>query len=86
MTARLQALRPRLHSWGGKPFTGTISPIASALLNAKLADGQYLIPSAQTTAPYEYGVPNVTLIGTSTLAVRPGERRAGLRLEQDRQA
>jgi hypothetical protein len=53
--------------WGGKPFTGTISPIASALLNATLADGQYMIPSAQTTAPYEYGVPNVTLIGTSML-------------------
>jgi hypothetical protein len=53
--------------WGGKPFTGTISPIASALLNATLPNGQYMIPSAQSTAPYEYGVPNVTLVGTSML-------------------
>jgi Carboxypeptidase regulatory-like domain len=53
--------------WGGTPFTGTISPIASALLNATLPNGQYMIPSAQSTAPYEYGVPNVTLIGTSVL-------------------
>jgi len=52
---------------GGKAFTGTISPIASALLNAKLPDGSLLIPSAQSSAPYQYGVPNVTLIGTSTL-------------------
>ena len=53
-------------SWGG---TGqvTIDPVASALLNAKTPSGQYLIPSAQSSAPYEYGVPNVFLVGTSRL-------------------
>ena len=51
----------------GKAFTSPIDPIAMALMNAKLPNGQYLIPSAQNSAPYEYGVPNVTLIGTSTM-------------------
>ena len=51
----------------GKPFTKTIDPIAFALMNAKLPNGQYLIPSAQTSATYAFGVPNVTLPGTSTL-------------------
>jgi hypothetical protein len=37
------------------------------LLNAKLPNGQYLIPSAQSSQPYEYGVPNVILVGTSRL-------------------
>jgi len=55
-------------SWaGGKPYTGSIDSVADALLNAKLANGQYLIPSAQTSQPYQYSVPNVTLIGTSIL-------------------
>ena len=44
-----------------------VAPIASALLNAKLPNGQFLIPSAQSSAPYQYGVPNVTLFGTSLL-------------------
>ena len=52
----------------GKAFTSTIDPIAMALMNAKLPDGSFLIPSAQSTAPYLYGVPNVNLIGTSMLA------------------
>ena len=53
-------------SWGG---TGTVSidSVASGLLNAKLPNGQYLIPSAQSSAPYTYGVPNVILVGTSRL-------------------
>ena len=51
----------------GKPFTKTIDPIAFALMNAKLPNGQYLIPTAQTSATYAFGVPNVTLPGTSTL-------------------
>lgn len=51
----------------GKPFTSTISPIAAALLNAKLPNGQYLIPSSQNSNPYQYSVPNVTLLGTSVL-------------------
>jgi len=58
-------------SWGPQNghFTppSTIDPVASALLNAKLPDGNYLIPSAQSSAPYEYGVPNVFLVGTSRL-------------------
>ena len=57
-------------SWAadGSTFSPSkIMPIASALLNAKLANGQYLIPSAQVTGPYQYGVPNVTLVGTSVL-------------------
>jgi hypothetical protein len=54
-------------SYAGSPFTGTIGPIAQALLSAKLANGQYLIPSAQNTSGYQFSVPNVTLLGTSTL-------------------
>jgi hypothetical protein len=53
--------------WGGSAKAGTLDPIAVALLNAKLPSGQYLIPSAQTNASYQYGVPNVNLIGTSVL-------------------
>jgi hypothetical protein len=42
------------------------SGVAQAILNAKLPNGQYLIPSAASGSPaYAYGVPNVTLIGTS---------------------
>jgi hypothetical protein len=64
-TAGLQAAAT---SWdNGTPFTGTIAPIAASLLNAKLPNGNYLIPSAQTSTPYAYGIPNVTLQGTSTL-------------------
>ncbi len=55
-------------SWNnGKAYTGAISPIAEALLQATLPGGGFLIPSAQTSAAYQYGVPNVTLIGTSVL-------------------
>jgi hypothetical protein len=72
---------------GGKAYTSGVSPIASSLLNAKLPDGSYLIPSAQSTAPYQYGVPNVTLIGTSVLtadqAVADLDYQA-LRLRADR--
>jgi hypothetical protein len=53
-------------SWGGSG-TATIDPVAAALLNAKLPDGQFMIPSAQSSAPYEFGVPNVFLIGTARL-------------------
>jgi hypothetical protein len=38
------------------------------IFNAKLPNGAYVIPSAQSTAPYTYGVPNVTLVGVSVLA------------------
>ena len=53
--------------WGGKAYTGAISPIASSLLNAKLPNGAYLIPSAQNTGAIQFGQPNVTLVGTSRL-------------------
>jgi hypothetical protein len=48
------------------PFNGTIDPVAAALLQAKLPNGQYLIPSAQNTNPgtITAGSPNVTLQST----------------------
>jgi hypothetical protein len=54
----------------GTPFTATskIGTVGVGLLNAKLPNGQYLIPSAQSSAPYQFGVPNVTLQGKSLLA------------------
>jgi hypothetical protein len=56
------------NSWAGSgSFTKTIDPIAFALMNAKLPDGSYMIPSAQNSNPYVYGVPNVTLEGTSVM-------------------
>jgi hypothetical protein len=58
--------------WGGSTGAGSIDPIAAALLNAKLPNGQYLIPSAQTNAAYQYSVPNVNLIGTSVLTSNQG--------------
>ncbi len=56
-------------SWGStKPISASaIDPIAFSLMNAKLPDGSYLIPSAQTPNPYAYGVPNVTLLGRSAM-------------------
>ncbi len=53
--------------WGGSSTASDINPIAQALLTAKLPNGQYLIPSAQSTNGYQYGEPNVNLIGTSVL-------------------
>jgi Carboxypeptidase regulatory-like domain/TonB dependent receptor len=53
--------------WGATVSPASIDPIASALFNAKLPNGQFLIPSSQSSAPYQYGVPNVNLIGTSVL-------------------
>jgi hypothetical protein len=47
--------------------SANLDPIAVALLQAKLPNGQYLIPSAQTNASYEYGVPNVNLLGTAVM-------------------
>ena len=48
------------------PFNGTVDPVAAALLQAKLPNGQYLIPSAQNTNPglITAGSPNVTLQST----------------------
>jgi len=47
----------------------SIDPVAAAIMNAKLPDGQFLIPSSQATGPlqYNYGVPNVVLQGVSRL-------------------
>ena len=53
-------------SWGGKGNVA-IDPVAAAILNAKLPTGQFLIPSAQSSAHYLYGVPNVILVGTARL-------------------
>ncbi len=53
-------------SWGGTG-TVTIDPVAAALFNTKLPNGKYMIPSAQSSASYQYGVPNVYLLGTSRL-------------------
>jgi hypothetical protein len=55
-------------SWGGSlTSTSQIDGVAATLLQAQLPNGQFLIPSAQSSAPYEFGVPNVYLIGTSRL-------------------
>jgi len=63
-------LTAALTSWnGGTPvssFTGfDPTGIVQSLFNAKLANGQYVIPSAQSTAAYAYSIPNVTLVGVS---------------------
>ena len=58
--------------WGSSSPPSTIDPVAFALLNAKLSNGQYMIPSVQGTNPYQYGQPNVTLIGTSVLTSNQG--------------
>jgi len=54
-------------SWGGSAKASDIDPVAATLLQAKLPDGSYMIPSAQSSLPYQYGEPNVTLIGTSVI-------------------
>lgn len=52
-----------------KYSNGVMDPVAVALLNAKLPDGSYLIPSTQlpVATQYAYTVPNVTLLGTSVM-------------------
>jgi hypothetical protein len=57
-------------AWGGSATS--IDPIAMALFNAKLPNGQYMIPTPASNAPYQYGVPNVNLIGTSVLTSNQG--------------
>ncbi|HME58448.1 MAG TPA: carboxypeptidase regulatory-like domain-containing protein [Terracidiphilus sp.] len=50
------------------PSNRPLDPIAEALMQAKLPNGQYLIPSAQNPGgTYQYGSPNVILLGTSVL-------------------
>jgi len=60
-------LESTLSTYEGKATSVAISPIAAAIMNAKLPNGSYMIPSAQSSAAYSYGIPNVNLIGTSTL-------------------
>ncbi|HEX4029547.1 MAG TPA: carboxypeptidase regulatory-like domain-containing protein [Terracidiphilus sp.] len=58
------------NSWAGSgSYNSAIDPIAMALLNAKLPNGSYLIPSTQlpVSTSYQYSVPNVTLIGNSIM-------------------
>ena len=52
---------------GTGTYTKAIDPIAMALMNAKLPDGSFLIPSAQNSNPYVYGVPNVTLVSNALM-------------------
>jgi len=59
-------------SWYGKalPSSFALDPsgVVMALFNAKLPNGQFMIPDTQTPGiGYQYGVPDVTLLGTSTL-------------------
>ncbi|HUH62296.1 MAG TPA: carboxypeptidase-like regulatory domain-containing protein, partial [Terracidiphilus sp.] len=54
-------------SWGASKAPTSIDPVAMQLLNAKLPNGQFFIPSAQSSHPYQFGEPNVNLIGTSVL-------------------
>jgi hypothetical protein len=54
-------------SYGGSGSV-TIDPVASTLLNTKLPNGQYLIPSSQNPgAQYSPLEPNVILVGTARL-------------------
>jgi len=58
--------------WGATVAPSAIDPVASAIFNAKLPDGSFLIPSAQSSAGYQYGVNNVNLIGTAALKADQG--------------
>ena len=51
----------------GLTSTSQIDPVAAAIMQTKLANGQYLIPSSQNSSSWVYGVPNVFLQGTSRL-------------------
>jgi hypothetical protein len=55
---------------GIKP--SAVQPIAQSIFNATLPDGSYMIPSAQNSNPWAYGVPNVALQGTSLLTGEQG--------------
>jgi hypothetical protein len=50
----------------------SVDPVASAIMNAKLPNGQFLIPSAQSSAEYNPNLPNAFLIGTSRLRTDQG--------------
>jgi hypothetical protein len=57
-------------SWGctSKCATAsTIDPVAVAIMQTKMPNGQYLVPSSQSTAAYNPNFPNAYLIGTSRL-------------------
>ena len=57
-------------SWGctSKCVTAaTMDPVAVAIMQAKLPNGQLLVPSSQSSAVYNPNYPNAYLIGTSRL-------------------
>ena len=62
----VSGINAALSSWGSAPLS-SIDPVAYAIMNAKLSNGSYMVPSAQNSNAVQYGVPNVTLVGTSTL-------------------
>jgi hypothetical protein len=66
-TGLIAAAKSTGQSTSGLGTSKPISQIAAALLNAKLPNGQFMIPSNQSGQGYLYGVPNVNLIGTSTM-------------------
>ena len=45
----------------------SIDPVASTIMNAKLPNGQFLIPSSQSSAEYDPNLPNAYLVGKSRL-------------------
>jgi len=61
-------------SWAGGTgtFTKAIDPLSQNLLSATLPNGSLLIPSAQSSNPYIYGVPNVTLISNALMTSDQG--------------
>jgi hypothetical protein len=52
-------------TWGGNATS--VDPVALAIMQTTLPNGQYLIPSSQNSNTWVYGVPNVFLQGTSRL-------------------
>jgi hypothetical protein len=67
------ALTTLVEGWNNTPgtlpkgFALDPSGIAESLFNAKLPNGQYMIPTPSNSNAYQYGVPNVTLLGKSLL-------------------
>ncbi len=58
------------YACSGSTTLTSVDPVAEALLTAKLPNGNYLIPSAQSTASYPE--PDATLIGTSLFTADQG--------------
>jgi hypothetical protein len=66
-------LESAYQNYSGSSGTINIDSVAAGLMNVKLPNGQFMIPSAQpnpltgSIKPWTYGVPNVFLKGTSRL-------------------